>query len=82
VIAIGGFGATFAEPLATSEIYDPITNTWRPGPKNTEGRYEHTATLLSDSRILIFGGIKLNKDETEIEVTSSHEMLELSPAGQ
>lgn len=37
VIAIGGVGATFTEPLATSGIYDPVTNTWRPGPEIAEG---------------------------------------------
>ena len=33
---------------ATSEIFDPLTNTWSPGPDLSEPRSDHTATLLPD----------------------------------
>ena len=82
MVAIGGVGATTTEPLATSEIYDPLTNKWLPGPEISVGRFEHTATLLADGRILIFGGISLDEDEMEIGPTHSHELLELPQSGR
>ena len=42
--------------LSTTEIYDPATGTWRPGPNMPEPRVGHRATLLPDGRLLILGG--------------------------
>ena len=41
---------------ATTEIYDPASNTWTPGPPMANARYEHTATLLTDGSVLVAGG--------------------------
>jgi hypothetical protein len=53
LIAGGGPGIS---PLATTEIYDPITQTFTPAGNMTTPRYGHTATLLADGRVLIVGG--------------------------
>jgi N-acetylneuraminic acid mutarotase len=47
---------TFAEVNLTAEIYDPKSDqlTVISGPRS--GRFGHTATLLSDGRVLIVGG--------------------------
>ena len=41
----------------TSEIYDPVTDTWTSAGKLNIARFDsHTATLLSDGRVLVVGG--------------------------
>src|SRR5262249_53304457 len=43
--------------VAMAELYDPLSNAWEPTGDLHEGRYEHTATLLPDGRVLVAGGI-------------------------
>lgn len=50
--------------LRNAELYDPATRTWTRTDANnnalgnlTDGRAEHTATLLTDGRVLVAGGI-------------------------
>ena len=47
---------------STTEIYDPETDRWTPGPDLSGPRYFHSATLMPDGRVLLIGGIGL-KDE-------------------
>ena len=42
---------------STTEIYDPETDRWTPGPDLSEPRYFHSATLMPDDRVLLIGGI-------------------------
>ncbi|HEU4636558.1 MAG TPA: kelch repeat-containing protein [Edaphobacter sp.] len=42
--------------LSTAELYDPVTNTFRSTGSLHISRYNHTATLLDDGRVLILGG--------------------------
>ena len=46
--------------LATAEIYDPKTGTFSPTGSMTAPRAQHTATLLSDGRVLIACGEDAN----------------------
>lgn len=56
VVAIGGMDHLGAM-LTSIETYDPALNTWTTaGVSLTTGRKNHTATLLTDGRILIAGG--------------------------
>ncbi len=55
VLVAGGWSGSAA--LATSQLYDPSLLTWSPTTGGlTTGRYDHTATLLSDGRVLVVGG--------------------------
>lgn len=51
---------------STAEIYDPKSGTWHSAAKMSVARYHHTATRLSDGRVLIAGGWALttNSDKS------------------
>jgi MYXO-CTERM domain-containing protein len=42
--------------LKSVEVYDPGANTWSALPDMKQARYGHTATALSDGRVLVAGG--------------------------
>src|SRR5204862_5876960 len=60
VLVAGGVGActdrTTCPPLASAEIFDPRSGTWRRTGSLNDARYQHTATLLQDGRVLVAGG--------------------------
>jgi len=59
VFIAGGAGGNFMQPVATdtTEIYDPLTQAFTPGPLLSNPRTGHSATLLSDGRVLLAGGL-------------------------
>ena len=58
VLAAGGVHPTNIHygVYSTTEIFDPVTNSWSPGPELSEPRIHHSATLLPDGRVLLIGG--------------------------
>ncbi|MBL8756091.1 MAG: hypothetical protein JNK15_22550 [Planctomycetes bacterium] len=66
VLVTGGIQAmpvvpTQLEPVhqtvATSELYDPVANTWTAGPNLTTPRAGHMALTRPDGKVLLAGGI-------------------------
>ncbi len=55
VLVVGGLD-TNVNPLGSAELYDPATGTWSVTPPMHKYRASHTATLLSDGRVLVAGG--------------------------
>ena len=70
--------------LATTEIFDPSSNSWSPGPDLEDARMHHAAALLRDGRVLFIGGVSIedepNPPDSELEIypTDSVETLDLS----
>lgn len=58
VLVVGGarLEGGFLDPLASTLQYDPNTGSWTTSGSMHEGRYFHTATLLTDGRVLVAGG--------------------------
>lgn len=59
VIVFGGEGvcnSSVCVTLASTEIYDPASNTWSPGPSMPQPRQRATSTSLADGRVLVAGG--------------------------
>lgn len=44
----------------TTEIYDPVADTWTPGPNLPYRLFGHTATLMKNGDVLIAGGVKVS----------------------
>jgi hypothetical protein len=63
VLIAGGYttpstpGTSGVVPVTSTEIYDPSTGAFNPGPTMRQGRYQHTATRLPDGSVLFVGGI-------------------------
>ncbi|MSP61258.1 MAG: hypothetical protein EXR72_13115 [Myxococcales bacterium] len=69
--------------LATSELYDPSSRTYRPGPPLLRGRSHHQAILRSDGTVLIAGGRIEGGAATDGEIVdpvASHAIGAILPA--
>ena len=61
LLVAGGTESSLEDPsiaLASAELYDPIANTWTAAPPMASARANQSATLLSDHRVLVIGGIE------------------------
>lgn len=59
VLATAGRNVTPEQPvelLASAEVYDPHSETWRATGSLSDARWSHTANLLRDGRVLVAGG--------------------------
>jgi len=59
VLVAGGTESSPQDPsveLASAELYDPAANIWMAAPPMASARANHSATLLSDHRVLVIGG--------------------------
>ncbi len=82
VLAAGGEDPEGADYLlhSTTEIFDPSTNTWSPGPDLAGPRTSHTATLLPDGQVLLTGGIGINLEIDERFPLQSTEFVGIGAA--
>ncbi|RKH29603.1 kelch-like protein [Corallococcus sp. CA041A] len=53
-------GTSNGAPLATAEVYDPVSGTWGPTGSLAQPRSGHSATLLPNGKVLVVGGRDAN----------------------
>jgi N-acetylneuraminic acid mutarotase len=57
VLVTGGSnGYASVTPLSSAELYDPASSSWSPASNLITARYNHTATLLKNGKVLVAGG--------------------------
>lgn len=56
VLVVGGVDAVTRQPLATAEMFDPVTETMSPAGSLSVARSSHAAIALGDGRVLVIGG--------------------------
>ena len=71
--SFGGRGAPITDQ---AEVYDPVKDWWRAVAKMSRARYGHTATALSDGRVLVVGGGG-NGDAPDTMVQNTAEIYDL-----
>lgn len=82
VLVAGGSNETLGDgraSVASTELWDPATSGFVPGPELMERRAGHSATLLSDGRVLIVGGFRTAG--LALDALASAELWEPVPAG-
>lgn len=57
-------------PYAKTEVFDPATLLWVPGPDLATPRSDHSATLLPDGRVFLVGGLGLSTSDTRLPLLS------------
>ena len=62
IIVFGGYDGYLESPTfyTSSEIYDPITNSWSAGPNMNDTRYNHMSVVLNNGNVMAIGGITPN----------------------
>ena len=69
VLIVGGsYGALDSGANATAEIYDPTSKTFSPVAPMAKARLFHTATLMSDGKVLVVGGTGPGGVVAEVEL--------------
>ncbi len=71
VLVVGGRDSTCAYTCGqrtwrNAELYDPATGTFSPAGAPAQARFNHTATLLPDGRVLIAGGTTPDLEGTDV----------------
>ncbi len=62
---------TSSAALSSAELYDPAMGTFALAPPMSIARFEHTATLLPDGKVLIAGGF-----DTASDITNTAELYD------
>ena len=71
-------GRFFERPTASTDILDPETLHWAAGPPMEEARHGHSATVLSDGKVLIYGGVGISADTDELTPLNTVEVIDIA----
>jgi MYXO-CTERM domain-containing protein len=68
ILVAGGLSVQGVAAIASTEIFDPLNETFTPAAPMTVGRRGHTAIALPDGRVLSAGGATTNSGLSSAEV--------------
>jgi len=83
VLVTGGYGGPYqysSSAVASAELWDPTTSTFRETDSMASPRVQHTATVLPDGRVLVVGGAGPGNGQAEAEIWDPESEL-FAPAG-
>ena len=66
-------------PVASTDIFDPVTGTVSAGPSLTTARYNHSATTLLNGQVVVIGGNNGNTNPAQMDVTPA-ELIDFTAA--
>jgi hypothetical protein len=72
----GAAGGQTLRTESSAEIYDPETATWSSAGRMGSARFEHSATLLEDGRVLVAGGLGPRDGGPELAALRSTEFYD------
>lgn len=73
----GAGGGQTIRPQSSAELYDPESGTWESAGSMGDPRFEHTATLLGDGRVLVAGGLgDDDSDDEDVVALASAELYD------
>ena len=72
VFVSGGGSGAESQPVLTSEIYDPLTDTWTLGPDARVGRLYHSVALLLPSGEVLTAGSNPDRGDDELRMEIYH----------
>ena len=76
LVAGGERGGYSTLPRSATILYDPETKIWALGPELAEPRVQHSATVLDDGSVLLFGGATIwEENEREGAPTNTVEII-------
>ena len=82
VLLAGGWGASPAGPLDTTELFDPKSRSFSAGPRLGVGRGGLAAIRLLDGRVLLAGGFTGNRPTTNAAELFDPATNTIAPTGQ
>lgn len=76
VLVAGGYAPPIppsdsVTPLTSTEIYNPVTNTWSAAAPIAHARYDASAIKLNDGRVLLLGGGSVSETEIYDPITNA-----------
>jgi N-acetylneuraminic acid mutarotase len=74
LVAGGDDDRNYNASVASAELYDPAANVWSTATSLSNARESHTATLLSNGKVLVAGGLLVTTDgfqTSRVEVASA-----------
>ena len=73
VLIVGGLSTSSSDPVATAELYDPLTGLFSSTGSMMTARAGHAATLLQNGKVLVTGGLNHRSLTTDVDTAEIYD---------